>query len=146
MSVTSAWKDEYVVGNELVDGQHKELFAICRDLRERAASGRPLSRDDIRSRLENVFEEFRNHFDEEMQLYRRVYHLDYIDHEQHHADFLEKLADILDGAAKQTPDLAAVAKTVQGWLVRHILDEDIPQFEDLRKRGLAVEQAPGEVD
>jgi hemerythrin len=131
------WKDEYRVGNDLIDGQHRELFSICRTIEELAGSDKPLSKPEVHSQLVNLFEEFRNHFDEEMQLYRRVYRLDYMEHEQHHADFLEKLADVLDQSAKGVPDLGELLRFVKGWFVRHILVEDIPQFNELRQRGLA---------
>lgn len=140
MSNDSVWKDEYLVGDEYIDNQHKELISICRTIEELANSGKPVSKEVANSHLTELFEEFRNHFDEEMQLYRRVYRMAYQEHEQHHAEFLEKLADLLEESKKQTPDLKALIIFTRNWFVKHIVFDDIPQFEELRARGFHREE------
>ena len=140
MGNDAAWKDEYLVGEDSIDNQHKELIAICRTIEELADSGQPVSKEDVNSHLTHLFEEFRNHFDEEMQLYRRVYRLAYVEHEQHHADFLEKLADVMDQAKQGAPDLKALITFARHWFIKHIVFYDIPQFEEIRARGFKKEE------
>ncbi|NJD35412.1 MAG: hypothetical protein FIA96_11375 [Betaproteobacteria bacterium] len=140
MSNDSAWKDEFLVGDEYIDNQHKELIAICQTIEALANSGRPVSKEEAYSHLTELFEEFRNHFDEEMQLYRRVYRMTYMDHQHHHTDFLEKLTDIMEEARERTPDLKALMVFIQHWFIKHIVFEDIPQFEEIRARGFHREE------
>lgn len=140
MTKDATLTDHYLVGDEVIDGQHKELIALCQAIEELAYSGKPVSKEEAHARLTELFEEFRNHFDEEMQLYRRVYRIAYQDHEQHHADFLEKLADIIDRARDRTPDLKALMAFARHWFIMHIRFEDIPQFEEIRARGFSREE------
>ena len=137
MAKVAGLKEQYLVGDEVIDGQHKELIALCQAIEELAYSGRPVPKEEAHARLTELFEEFRNHFDEEMQLYRRVYRIDYQEHEQHHADFLEKLAVIIDTAKERTPDLKALTAFARHWFLMHIRFEDIPQFEEIRARGFS---------
>jgi hemerythrin-like metal-binding protein len=136
MSDILVWKDAYRVGDALVDTQHQELFADCQRVDALAASGKLGSQQAMTQELVHLFEEFRNHFDEEMQHLRRVYHVVYREHERHHAEFLEKLQSILDESNQRVPDVRALIAVVGSWFVDHILDTDIPQFEELRQRGL----------
>lgn len=140
MAKDAGLKEQYRVGDEVIDGQHKELIALCQVIEELAYSGKPVSKEEAYARLTELFEEFRNHFDEEMQLYRRVYRIDYQDHEQQHADFLEKLAGIIDMAKERTPDLKALMAFARHWFLMHIRFEDIPQFEEIRARGFSREE------
>lgn len=140
MSGNAVWKDEYLIGDEFIDGQHKELIAICRRIEELADSDKPVTKEQAHACLLEMFEEFRNHFDEEMQLYRRVYRLAYTEHEQHHADFLEKLNDILEESQKRPSDLKAVVIFARNWFINHIVHEDMPQFEEMRARGYHREE------
>lgn len=137
MTEIAAWKDSYLVGDEVIDGQHRELIGICQAIEDLAYSGRPVSKEEAHARLIELFEEFRNHFDEEMQLYRRVYRIDYQEHQQHHAEFLENMADIIDNTKDRVPDLKAVIAFTRHWFIMHIRFKDIPQFEEIRARGFS---------
>lgn len=139
MSKDFHWDDECLVGDEYIDNQHQELIAICRKI-ELAGSGQPLSNEEVCSLLTELFEEFRNHFDEEMQLYRRVYRLAYTEHEQHHVEFLEKLDEMLQKSKQLIPDLKALVIFTRNWFIKHITNEDIPQFEEMRARGFRREE------
>lgn len=140
MKTDSAWKEEFLVGDEYIDNQHKELIALCGSIQELANSGKPVTKEEAHARLTELFEEFRNHFDEEMQIYRRVYRMKYTEHEQHHAEFLEKITDIMNDTRERTPDLKELMVFIQHWFIKHIVFEDIPQFEEIRARGFHREE------
>ena len=137
MSNDSGWKEVYSVGEEIIDSQHKELFALCQAIDDLASSGQSLSMEEATKQLSQLSEEFRNHFEQEMHIFASVYHIAYMDHEQHHIDFIDKLWDILDEAKEKNrvPDLHEVISFIRKWFIRHILETDMPQFKELQERG-----------
>jgi hemerythrin-like metal-binding protein len=112
------WKDDYSVGNELLDGQHKRLIDLVNDVNGDADLG------DVLAGLREYGEA---HFKAEESLLEAANYPDLELHRQHHDAFRAWLAEVV--AARRSGGDAAVARRdvyhyLSVWLANHLLVAD----------------------
>jgi hemerythrin len=123
------WIDPLSTGIELVDQQHRKLFALYN-----AAAAQPESELNLPGLLDELAAYAATHFADEEQYMRTLgfpedeYNL----HVVLHADFGRKLAE-LDGAP-----VYQILDYIQEWLFRHIMTVDRRIGEFVRKAQKAV--------
>ncbi len=83
------WQDEYSVGIEEVDAQHKELVAILDDLYNALLKAQ--GAEVVGSTLERLTEYTRNHFATEERLFKKYSYPEEQEHKKEHGEFLQKL-------------------------------------------------------
>jgi len=121
------WKDEYSIGVECVDEQHKELFEIANRsydlLRNQLIT-------DKYGKIIEIIDELKNytiyHFKEEEDYMQAIGYKKFLSQKVAHNDFLEKMDNIdveqIDDG--QNEYLIGILDFVSEWLVEHILKED----------------------
>jgi hemerythrin len=122
------WKPEYSVGNEAIDGDHRGLFALVRELEDADMSDGLL--DTILARLEDYAE---GHFAREEAYMQKVGYPNFNEHVKEHKAFVEWLetVQITYRRAAESPFVVGdmVNDYLERWLVEHILEEDM-QYRD----------------
>ena len=119
------WSDDYAIGIDKIDSQHKEFFALVHRLYEEC----------LLSKGETVIEEtlvfLRNyaiqHFRLEEELMREYAYPGIEEHLKLHSEFLEKYSEMMDdfknfGPSQQLADQAS--DMVLTWFIDHIAEVD----------------------
>jgi hemerythrin len=121
------WKDEYSIGVDSVDEQHKELFEIANRsydlLRNQLIT-------DKYGKIIEIIDELKNytiyHFKAEENYMQEIGYKKFLSQKVAHNDFLEKMDNIdveqIDDG--QNEYLIGILDFVSEWLVEHILKED----------------------
>ncbi|QSI77826.1 MULTISPECIES: bacteriohemerythrin [Niveibacterium] len=117
------WSDDFSVGIEEIDAQHKELVDLLNQLHE--AIHEHHGRDTSRAILDKLADYTRTHFAVEESLMRVSNYPEFAQHKQNHEDLIAQvhaLQEKLDsGQAAITFELLHFLKV---WLTRHINEAD----------------------
>jgi len=121
------WKDEYSIGVDSIDVQHKELFEIAN--RSYDLLKNQLIMDKYEKIIE-IIDELKNytvyHFQSEEDYMQKIGYKKFLSQKVAHNDFLEKMDNIdveqIDDG--QNEYLIGILDFVSEWLIEHILKED----------------------
>jgi hemerythrin len=127
------WDDKYVVGNEVIDRDHKALFVMINDFYDAfQESNRRRDLSIILTRLVNYAEK---HFQREEAIMAANKYPVLEDHHAFHTKLYETIC-LLNGRLESDPaplDRQAIA-FLKDWLTDHILQEDLKLGEYLRQQ------------
>jgi len=121
-----AWSEEYELGNNFVDSQHKKLFELVSNIGKDCLEGRDVN--DLSETLDFLLQYTVQHFNDEESLQQEYNFPEYEYHKKLHEEFeaivIEKVAEFKEKGS--TEDLSeTVNDFVITWLVNHILKEDM---------------------
>ena len=121
-----AWSEEYELGNNFVDSQHKKLFELVGNIGKYCFEGRDV--DTLSETLDFLLQYTVQHFNDEESLQQKYNFPEYEYHKKLHEEFeatvIEKAAEFKEKGS--TEDLSeTVNDFVITWLVNHILKEDM---------------------
>lgn len=120
-----AWSDDYSIGIESIDEQHKGFFEAAHRLYDRILNceGEKIAEESV----EFLREYAKQHFQAEEAFMARHGYPRLEQHKKLHTEFLEELDRLLDeldvfGPSQHLADRAL--EISQEWLVQHITEED----------------------
>ena len=127
------WNNNYLVGNEIVDNDHKEIFGMVDRLLEDDFAGRP---EKIKTIVDFLVGYVARHFKNEEKLmaesgYRRM-----PEHVKQHEDFV-KTVEVF--ATKVSGDLDNINLSMQvnevivDWLAEHVMISDKAMIDHYKK-------------
>ena len=121
------WKEDYVLGVELIDNQHRKLFEI-------ANKAYVLLKDDLRSdkynQIINIIEELKDytifHFNSEEQYMMSIGYKKFLSHKVEHNDFIEAINNVNLNKIDKNQDayILELLQFVVKWIDEHILKQD----------------------
>ncbi|MCL2791880.1 MAG: hemerythrin family protein [Spirochaetaceae bacterium] len=120
-----AWDDSLLLGNELVDKQHQQLFKQVSDLIVACEEGRNIAK--LHDTLMFLVDYAVRHFSDEEVLQLECGYPGYESHKKMHDDFKETVGELVQrfkdsgSSAELSRDLN---KILARWLVKHIKNED----------------------
>lgn len=130
------WKEEYEVGIELIDSQHKELFeklqafiVIARD-KEISWDNRL---EKVRESLDFLKEYVVFHFEEEEKLQERIAYPHIEEHKQAHKDFkagIDSYVDLFLEGGFTEEKIQEFSAKLMTWLIMHVghMDQKIGKY------------------
>jgi len=118
------WRDEYLIGVEELDYEHKDMFGRLNELHEELQQYD--NRDNIERCLGEIYSRYLSHFalEEHYMLNNDI--PNYREHKKEHDEFLEDLMNRIDSFVA-SPDLDfgdELAELLQSWTVRHLTGSD----------------------
>lgn len=122
------WKDEYSVGIELIDTQHKRLFEIGNQAYELLNNDFYLDKYD---RIVQILKELKQytiyHFKSEEDYMLSISYKKYFSQKVEHDDFIKKINDVnLDKIDKdQDAYIRDLLAFIFDWILDHILKKDM---------------------
>ena len=127
------WNESYMVGNEKVDSDHKEIFGMVDKLLEDDFGGRP---EKIRSVVKFLMDYVAKHFEREEALMAESSYPGAEGHKKIHSDFVvrvgafaKRLEDELDSV-----DLSMeVNVLIVDWLAEHVMISDKSMIDYYKK-------------
>lgn len=121
------WKEEYCIGNEMIDNQHKRLFEIGQEAYDLLNDNLKIDKYD---RIVEVIEELRKyteyHFKCEEQYMQSIAYRRFFSQKVEHDDFIKKINEVkLENIdANQDEYLKELLAFIFNWIIEHILTKD----------------------
>lgn len=122
-----AWKDDFLVGVDIIDEQHKKLFEI-------AWRSYKLLKDefitDKYNKIVEILVELKDytvfHFKTEEEYMMSIRYKKFLSHKVEHDEFLEKVNKIDFDVIEEDQDayLKGIIEFVVEWIVEHIVQKD----------------------
>ncbi|MCL2075517.1 MAG: bacteriohemerythrin [Betaproteobacteria bacterium] len=123
MSNMFIWSDEYSVGIDEIDEQHKNLFAMAEKLHQAIMNHEGSSA--CKTILAELVDYTRVHFTLEQTLMRVGKYPAYEEHCKHHESLLEKVDALQQKVASGQAAISfELLQFLRNWLTKHILSED----------------------
>lgn len=117
------WKDEYRVGVESVDAEHRELIDLINALYEDMQSRQ--HEEEVMAFLGEIYARIAAHFALEELLMRQHDYDEYRDHKQDHERLLEVIREIMDDYEDgKLLDSAALGCRLDAWFSEHCRTKD----------------------
>lgn len=121
------WRDEFLLGIEKIDEQHKRLFEIANDIYALLKNQLITDKYDEIVRLVSELKDYTVfHFTYEQEYLQSIGYRKYFAHKVAHDDFIEKVNSIdLDKVDNdQEQHLFEMLDFVVEWISKHILETD----------------------
>jgi hemerythrin len=128
-----SWKEEYSVGVEKIDGQHKHLFDIVNKLVERVGSA--ADTELVSDTLTEMVNYAREHFADEEKLMKKYGYPEIEQQKTQHAYFISTTAELIISFMDDkhmTGD--EIAEFLKIWLTNHLLKSDMKYKEYFRQK------------
>lgn len=131
---TFVWREEYNVGIDLVDRQHRRLAGLLLELDGALRDGHgPGGAEDV---LPDLVAYTQTHFRDEEALMETAGFPELADHRSRHAMIAERVRQYRDRVQQEDPGAAVeLCRYLQGWLVRHVCETDRRFGDFLREQG-----------
>jgi hemerythrin len=126
-TMTSAlieWRDEYLIGVEELDHEHKDLIKRLNDLHDELANCD--EKAEVEYCLAEIHIRVAAHFALEERYMSETKFKNYTEHKKEHDDFLEIIVDLIE-KFRSDPELSygtELEKQLQHWIVYHIVASD----------------------
>jgi len=133
-----AWDDDYSLGIQSIDLQHRKIIELIDELVEAIRD----SREDciINEVLEDLTRYADYHFTLEDRIMRAYGYPDLHDHETGHREFVERVRSLRVGENVRARDVPReTLDYLENWFRAHELKEDAAYARDLREKGLLDE-------
>ena len=127
MSIQFVWENKYSVGNPIIDKQHKEMFKLGNDLPE------VLSAQEIKPIIMGLYKYTREHFSMEEEMMKSIGFPLLAEHKILHEELISKLNEISSLSFETDKAVLSFKKFVYGWLIEHIMYQDIQYFKFSQK-------------
>jgi len=127
-----SWSNQYLIGNELIDTEHEELFRLINDFHSRWMEGR--ERQSIAQVLNQLIVYTEMHFRHEETIMRETGFEQLDEHMAWHESMIDTIFDLQKSYEEGTRSLEMdTMKFVKSWLLEHILENDY-SFRDFLAR------------
>lgn len=113
------WNENYQIGNETVDSQHRYIFELANQIVDVTDDG------EITRLLMLFYQHVREHFYAEEQLMKQTSYPGYQKHVEQHNQMLDRLVEISETVQKKQWHPSDIKEFVNGWVLVHILQEDM---------------------
>lgn len=138
--ISPVWSEEYSVGVEVLDRQHRHLLSLCQKAAAISATG-----EDYRKELMPILTEMNHyaqeHFRTEEALLAEQGCPALESQKLEHQAYMDTLSEFMFSAAIQILDHAVVEKFLADWWIHHILDSDMAYKETFSSNGIKQQQA-----
>jgi hemerythrin len=130
--MTITWTDEWSVGNDVIDRQHKKLIHLVNLAEQYAESEDPALSEQFHELLHQVSTYAREHFETEENLLQFVGYSDLKAHAEEHNKLWGDMSSYLLAAAQKKLNKKEFAKFLLDWWLEHALQWDM-KYKDALK-------------
>lgn len=117
------WRDEFSVGVESVDHEHRELIELINKLDD--AMQNDIQHDTVVSSLGEIYAQVASHFALEEKIMRDAHYSDLVAHKENHELLLDELLDTIDSVDDSgSYDRMALAEGLDQWFSDHFRTHD----------------------
>lgn len=133
-----SWKEEYSVGVDWIDEQHKHFIDIANEIIETTEKN-VLTRDDLLMCMGHLADHAFYHFDEEEKYLKTSNYPDSKEHLAAHVKYRVEIKEMIEYVRSQDADVKIIALKVvsfaEDWLSRHMLGVEKEKAHYLKNKG-----------
>lgn len=121
------WRDEYCIGVDIIDTQHKSLFAKTAELAEKLEEGLEKNKQAIIEGIMFLKQYALQHFADEEAYQKSIDYKGFNEHQAQHKSFIQTLLQherALKASNFAEEDVQALMKALSNWLVFHVANSD----------------------
>jgi len=138
------WEDQYSLGIEFIDEQHKSLVKLINILHGNLAEG--TTDEIIDETLSSLIDYTVYHFNSEEEMLKTYGYPSYQDHKKHHDALAQQILDIQKNIQNRSSDLSHdVTDFLVHWLVAHIVNEDKQYLQYFKDNNIFIEKYIGKL-
>ncbi|MDR2477591.1 MAG: bacteriohemerythrin [Treponema sp.] len=120
-----AWNDEFLVGNEKIDAQHKELVSMTNEFYAGCQMGGLMAKVFFMKTIQGALHYVKTHFSTEEDIMQKASYPDFHIHKQQHENFVDAVTRQVQVFEKEdNPDPAGFVKYLMNWVLHHIAESD----------------------
>ena len=124
------WRDEFSVGVEAVDHEHREMIGLINDLD--GAMGNDADHAQVVRSLGEIYARIAAHFALEEKVMRDARYAGLAPHKQDHEFLLDELSEVIDSVdADGRYDREDLSRTLDRWFSDHFRTHDARLHHDL---------------
>lgn len=118
------WKEQYLLGDGLLDAEHKELFCILQDAFHEVPAGK--REEKIKGVLKQLYDFMKIHFKNEEDYMLEIKYPEYEKHKKIHQEIIENCNELVKEVNSIETSLfeKELAKLIEESLIKHIIFED----------------------
>jgi len=123
--MTFIWNESLATGIDIIDTQHKQLFAAINDLLDTCKKGQ--GQLHLESSMQFLIRYTHKHFDDEEKLQQQYHYPDFINHKKMHDSFKSTIEELAKELKKEGPTTLLITKITSStgeWLRNHIQQQD----------------------
>jgi len=129
------WKDEYSVGIDSLDNDHKKLISLLNQFT--MAYDYAMSEEYEREALNDLISYTKYHFEREEQLLEQHDYPDTVAHKEQHKKMIEQVNGFMDLYNEKGHDaLNEISEFLSNWLINHINGTDKEYSAHLNQHGV----------
>lgn len=129
------WIEEYSVGVELIDEQHRYILELLDELFDAIASTR--TDQEIGDIINRLVAHAALHFATEEDYFDQFGYADAEDHKARHRELTARVVDFKARYAAGEKDIASeIVEFLEGWLIGHIMETDKKYMKCFSEHGL----------
>lgn len=129
------WTEEYAVGIEQIDEQHRWLFDCTNALYDGLSVSEP-DHGQVAELLESLIDYTMNHFIAEEELMQRFGYPDFVPHKAQHDEFNARIMDMLQRHEGGEVSGVEALDLLVNWLINHIGVLDNQYVDLLKSKGI----------
>lgn len=135
------WEDEYCIGLELVDNDHKKLFSLANNTWELAKKGEDLQK--VRDAVTALYDYVQYHFSHEEEFMKQLDYNKLSEHKKLHSETLHKMNMIMHNTKDIDMVVYKFKRLIVSWVLEHLLTEDmkIKEFSERKSAKEAQKEA-----
>ncbi|MFZ5775225.1 MAG: bacteriohemerythrin [Thermodesulfobacteriota bacterium] len=117
-----AWKDEYSIGNETIDAEHRQLIALANTVVTFARSGEKIER--IKAAVVSLYDYAKIHFLHEEEFMRQSGYPKLAEHQGLHQAIIHEMNTIMQHSSNIDALVHKLKRLMSVWVIEHIIEED----------------------
>ena len=119
------WSDDFLVGHESIDLQHKELVKLTNEFYAGVQMGGVLAKVFFLQTIQGAVQYIKTHFKTEEDIMEKIEFPLFQEHKKLHEEFITEVTREIQAFEKQdTPDPAGFVKYLMNWVLNHVANSD----------------------
>ena len=119
------WSDDYLIGNENIDLQHKELVRLTNDFYAGVQMGGVLAKVFFLRTIQGALQYVKTHFATEEAIMKKIHFPHFKEHKKQHEEFIAEVTREVENFEKvDIPDHAGFVKYLMSWILNHVANSD----------------------
>ena len=120
-----SWSDTFLVGNESIDTQHKELVKMTNEFYAGVQMGGVMAKVYFMKTIQGAVQYVKTHFATEEEIMQKVGYPFFEEHKKQHEDFVDEVAQQVQVLEKEdNPNPARFVKYLMTWILNHMAESD----------------------
>lgn len=117
------WKEEYRIGNDVIDEEHHRLFVMANEILQIRNPQNEMEK--IRRLIHSLYDYMKNHFSHEEAYMAQLKFSGIVTHKIKHSQIIDEMTRIMKETHRITAFYEKLKEMMVGWVLRHIIEEDM---------------------